>query len=266
LEDASIFLFSPLKPKTKIIQMKIRISIAILALGVFALSSCTPQKGGVSKEAKLETTQDSLAYAWGVAMSDNMTQNDLKDLDVDIMIAGLQDHWAEDSAKISIEEAQNIMRREMMARKAKAEEEAKAEGKRFLDENRQQEGIQETASGLQYKVIEEGEGVSPDANDQVTVHYHGTLIDGTVFDSSVDRGEPATFRLNQVIPGWTEGVQLMKEGAKYQFFIPQNLAYGPSGQGKIDPFSTLIFEVELINVEEKEAQQQPQGRPQIRQR
>ena len=153
-----------------------------------------------------------------------------------------------------------------MARQKAAEDEAKAEGKRFLDENRQKEGIQETASGLQYKVLQEGDGASPDASDQVTVHYHGTLIDGTVFDSSVDRGEPATFRLNQVIPGWTEGVQLMKEGAKYRFFIPQNLAYGPRGQGEIEPFSTLIFDVELIEVKEMEQQQQPQGRPQIRQR
>ncbi|MFZ6051136.1 FKBP-type peptidyl-prolyl cis-trans isomerase [Halocola ammonii] len=245
--------------------MNIRISIAILSIGALALASCTQPKGGM-KDANLETTQDSLAYAWGVAMSDNMAKNDIKDLDVDIMIAGLQDHWDDDSAKISVEDAQNIMRREMMARQKAAEEEAKAEGKRFLDENRQKEGIQETESGLQYKVLQEGDGKSPDASDQVTVHYHGTLIDGTVFDSSVDRGQPATFRLNQVIPGWTEGVQLMKEGAKYRFFIPQNLAYGPRGQGDIEPFSTLIFDVELIEVKEMEQQKQPQGRPQIRQR
>jgi FKBP-type peptidyl-prolyl cis-trans isomerase len=123
-------------------------------------------------------------------------------------------------------------------------------GEAFLKENAKKEGVKTTASGLQYKVLKEGTGKSPQATDKVEVHYKGTLLDGTEFDSSIKRGQPATFPLNRVIPGWTEGVQLMKEGAKYQFTIPSKLAYGESGTpgGPIPPNATLIFEVELISV------------------
>ncbi len=127
--------------------------------------------------------------------------------------------------------------------------ENKAAGEAFLAENAKKENIITTASGLQYMIIEHGEGVSPSASDNVTVHYKGTTIDGTVFDSSYDRGAPATFPLNRVIAGWTEGLQLMKEGAKYRFFIPSELAYGERGAGRdIGPNSALIFDVELIKV------------------
>jgi FKBP-type peptidyl-prolyl cis-trans isomerase FklB len=128
-------------------------------------------------------------------------------------------------------------------------EKNRADGEAFLAANKTKPGVMTTASGLQYKVDREGNGKKPDSNDKVTVHYHGTLIDGTIFDSSVNRGKTTSFGLNQVIPGWTEGLQLMSEGAKYTFYIPQNLAYGSRGQGKIQPFSTLIFEVELFTVE-----------------
>ena len=122
-------------------------------------------------------------------------------------------------------------------------------GEAFLADNGAKEGVTTTESGLQYEVMQEGNGASPSAEDEVTVHYHGTTIDGTVFDSSVDRGSPTSFRLNQVIKGWTEGLQLMKTGAKYKFFIPSNLAYGPRGAGgDIGPNETLIFEVELISI------------------
>lgn len=124
-------------------------------------------------------------------------------------------------------------------------------GQSFLEENGQREGVQTTASGLQYEVLEPGTGsTNPTAADTVNVHYHGTLIDGTVFDSSVDRGEPISFGLNQVIPGWTEGLQLMVEGEKTRFFIPSNLAYGNRAAGKIAPGSTLIFDVELLGINE----------------
>ncbi|MBQ0033989.1 MAG: FKBP-type peptidyl-prolyl cis-trans isomerase [Bacteroidales bacterium] len=125
----------------------------------------------------------------------------------------------------------------------------KAEGERFLAENKLKEGVVTTESGLQYEVIKEGKGAKPVATDRVKVHYHGTLIDGTVFDSSVERGEPIVFGLNQVIAGWTEGVQLMSVGSKYRFFIPQELAYGSRQAGQIPPYSTLIFEVELLGIE-----------------
>lgn len=122
-------------------------------------------------------------------------------------------------------------------------------GNAFLAENAKKEGVKTTASGLQYEVIKEGDGAKPKATDEVKVHYHGTLIDGKVFDSSVERGEPAEFPLNRVIPGWTEGVQLMSKGSKYRFFIPYDLAYGDRGAGAdIKPYSALVFEVELLDI------------------
>jgi FKBP-type peptidyl-prolyl cis-trans isomerase FkpA len=142
------------------------------------------------------------------------------------------------------------------AQTAKMEEESAAAieaGLAYLAENAQKEGVTVTESGLQYEVIEAGEGASPQATDTVTVHYKGTLIDGTEFDSSYGRGEPTSFPLNRVISGWTEGLQLMQEGAKYRFVIPSELAYGARGQGAITPNSTLIFEVELLEVAGAEA-------------
>lgn len=127
--------------------------------------------------------------------------------------------------------------------------EAIAAGKKFLEENKLKEGVVTTESGLQYEVIKMGKGAKPTATDKVKVHYHGTLPDGTVFDSSVDRGEPITFALNQVIPGWTEGVQLMPVGSKFRFYVPQELGYGARQAGSIPPYSTLIFEVELLGIE-----------------
>lgn len=153
---------------------------------------------------------------------------------------------------ISVEEAQKIINDYLQELEKKATEAAQAEGKKFLEENGKKENVKTTASGLQYVVEKEGTGISPTAEDEVTVHYTGKLLNGTVFDSSVNRGEPATFPLNRVIPGWTEGVQLMKEGAKYRFFIPSDLAYGPNGvPNAIPPHSTLIFDVELIKVNHK---------------
>ena len=157
---------------------------------------------------------------------------------------------------VSHHEAQSIVtkyfqEKEAEMNKAKAEKgkQAKADGENFLKENAQKEGVVTTASGLQYMILKEGEGKSPKATDKVRCHYEGMLIDGTLFDSSLQRGEPADFPLNGVIAGWTEGLQLMKEGAKYRFFIPYLLGYGANGAGSsIPPYSTLIFDVELVQV------------------
>lgn len=147
------------------------------------------------------------------------------------------------------EEAQKLIQDYLVDLQEKATKLAREAGEKFLSENAKKEGVHVTSTGLQYVVEKEGTGKQPKAEDNVTVHYTGRLLDGKVFDSSVSRGEPATFPLNRVIPGWTEGLQLMKEGAKYVFFIPSDLAYGAQGAGRdIPPHSTLIFEVELIKV------------------
>ena len=174
------------------------------------------------------------------------------DLKYDEFINGVKVAFDGGSPEMTPEEAQKIITEYLEKLEKKHAEATIAEAKAFLDENKMKEGVQVTASGLQYKVLKEGEGAQPKAEDEVTVHYTGKLLNGTVFDSSVNRGEPATFPLNRVIPGWTEGVQLMKEGAKYEFFIPSDLAYGPQGiPNVIPPHSTLIFEVELIKVNPK---------------
>jgi len=195
---------------------------------------------------------DKLSYAWGLAMGRQLQGMGMKELGIDDFKDGVKSVFDGSDPAMSVEEAQKMIQDYLSDLQTKAEETAKAAGKQFLEENKKNADVRETASGLQYVVEKEGEGTSPAATDEVTVHYTGRLLDGTVFDSSVNRGEPATFPLNRVIPGWTEGVQLMKEGAKYTFFIPSDLAYGPQGiPGAIPPHSTLVFEVELIKVIKK---------------
>lgn len=195
---------------------------------------------------------DKISYAWGLAMGQQLKGMGVDKLDVDSFKDAVKVVF--DGAQPAIEpaEAQKILQEYMTNLQKKMEKAAKAEGEKFLAENGKNEKVQTTASGLQYVVEKEGTGAQPTATDQVTVHYTGRLLSGEVFDSSIQRGEPATFPLNQVIPGWTEGVQLMKEGAKYTFFIPSDLAYGAQGiPNAIPPHSTLIFDVELIKVIKK---------------
>ena len=195
---------------------------------------------------------DKLSYAWGLAMGRQLQGMGMNELNVDDFKDAVKAVFDGTEPAVSPEEAQKLIQDYLNDLQSKAEEAAKAAGKKFLEENKKKENVKETPSGLQYVVEKEGEGATPTAEDEVTVHYTGRLLDGTVFDSSVNRGEPATFPLNRVIPGWTEGVQLMKEGAKYTFFIPSDLAYGPQGvPGAIPPHSTLIFDVELIKVVKK---------------
>ncbi len=195
---------------------------------------------------------DKLSYAWGLAMGKQLQAMGVKDLDAASFKDGAEAAMTDAEPAISLEEAQTLINDYLQDLQQKAEAAARKEGEEFLAENGKKEEVQTTASGLQYVVEKEGEGAQPTAEDEVTVHYTGKLLNGTVFDSSVSRGEPATFPLNRVIPGWTEGVQLMKEGAKYTFFIPSDLAYGAQGvPNAIPPHSTLIFEVELIKVNKK---------------
>lgn len=195
---------------------------------------------------------DKLSYAWGLAMGQQLKGMGVKDLDADAFMDAVKVVYGGGEPAITIEEAQKLINEFLQELQDKAEAAARTEGENFLAENGKKENVQTTPSGLQYVVDKEGTGAQPTAEDEVTVHYTGKLLNGQVFDSSVNRGEPATFPLNRVIPGWTEGVQLMKEGAKYTFFIPSDLAYGAQGvPGAIPPHSTLIFEVELIKVNKK---------------
>lgn len=195
---------------------------------------------------------DKLSYAWGLAMGRQLQAMGVKELNANDFCEAVDAAFKGEEPKMPVEEAQKLINDYLSELAAKAEAAAREAGEKFLEENKKNEKVQTTPSGLQYVVEKEGEGATPSAEDEVTVHYTGRLLDGTVFDSSVSRGEPATFPLNRVIPGWTEGVQLMKEGAKYTFFIPSDLAYGAQGvPNAIPPHSTLIFEVELIKVVKK---------------
>ena len=195
---------------------------------------------------------DKLSYAWGLAMGQQLQGMGVNDIDTESFADAVKAVFYRSEPKMPVEEAHKLINEYLQKLQGELEERAKEEGKKFLEANRQKDGVKETASGLQYVVEKEGEGAQPGSQDEVTVHYTGKLLDDTVFDSSVNRGEPATFPLNRVIPGWTEGVQLMKEGAKYTFFIPSDLAYGAQGvPNAIPPHSTLIFEVELIKVVKK---------------
>lgn len=195
---------------------------------------------------------DKLSYAWGIALGQQLRAMGVSNLDKAEFDEGVHAAFDGKETKISPEEANKLIQEYLQELTEKKAAEIKSVGEKFLAENKKKENVKETASGLQYIVDKEGTGAQPTATDEVTVHYTGKLLDGTVFDSSVNRGEPATFPLNRVIPGWTEGVQLMKEGAKYTFFIPSDLAYGPQGvPNAIPPHSTLIFDVELIKVVKK---------------
>ena len=195
---------------------------------------------------------DKLSYSWGLAMGQQLRGMGVKDLNIEDFTNAVRCVFENKEPEVKPEEAQQVINAYLQELEAKATKVAKEAGAKFLEENAKNEGVKVTASGLQYTVEKEGTGASPKATDEVTVHYTGRLLDGTIFDSSVSRGEPATFPLNRVIPGWTEGVQLMKEGGKYMFFIPSELAYGAQGiPNAIPPHSTLIFEVELIKVIKK---------------
>ena len=199
---------------------------------------------------------EKLSYALGLGIGQQLAQMGASDLNVDEFAQAIKDVLAGNELKVSHREAQGIVEQYFRKKQAAMDAEraakgkiAKESGEKYLAENAKKEGVVTLPSGLQYTVIKEGNGRKPKATDQVVCHYEGFLLDGTVFDSSVQRGEPATFGLQQVIAGWTEGLQLMQEGAKYRFFIPYRLAYGEGGAGNmIPPFATLIFDVELLEV------------------
>ncbi len=225
--------------------------VMVMALVSLTLFSCNEEASAQDFSGDLSSVEDSVSYALGINIGQNLKQSGFKNVNVQAMGKAIAEIYAGDSTLLNAEEAGALINNYMTKQSEVKADGAKEEGIAFLAENAGKEGVMTTASGLQYEVVEEGSGASPAATDNVTVHYHGTLIDGSVFDSSVERGEPATFPLNGVIPGWTEGLQLMKEGGKTRFYIPSELAYGDRAASElIGPNSTLIFDVELIQVGE----------------
>ena len=229
--------------------MKKTIIAASLLLASTSFSQVEPSASSFKNEV------DSVSYLLGVAIATNIT-NDLKEGNTDLILKGMKDKLKGNTELITDPTNQllNSYFQKKQHEKKQQEEQlgqlAKAEGEKFLQENKKNKKVKVTPSGLQYEILKEGKGEKPTETSQVKVHYHGTTIDGKVFDSSVDRGEPIVFGLNQVIKGWTEGVQLMPIGSKFKFYIPQELAYGENAPSPaIKPYSTLIFEVELIGIE-----------------
>lgn len=192
-----------------------------------------------------------VSYCIGLSVADSLLQQDLGGIDPTVMAEAISDVFQGKTMKYSPDQANEIIQKYIQELTTSKFEVYKKEGEDFLAENAKKEGVTSTPSGLQYEVVEQGTGEKPKSTDTVNVHYHGTLIDGTVFDSSVTRGIPATFGVHQVIKGWTEALQLMPVGSKYRLYIPEDLAYGahPHPGGAIKPFMTLIFDVELLGIE-----------------
>ena len=241
--------------------MRKTIKLSLIAASVLALTACNQEAKKEQADVKLDTVAQQQAYGIGASVG-NLLNKDLADkkeigieLDQALLMRGFEDALA-GNAKIDEEKIREVLTaldesvRTKQEEKAKVEsEKSKAEGEKYLADNAKKEGVMVTESGLQYEVMSEGEGAKPVATDVVKVHYKGTLLDGTEFDSSYSRNEPTTFPLNRVIPGWTEGLQLMPVGSKYKFTIPSDLAYGDRDLGKIPANSTLIFEVELLEIQ-----------------
>ena len=240
--------------------MKIVLKSFLLVCALLAVTATYAQKGKKKKKGKkgqveekmelnMNDTMTKVSYALGMNIVANLKQQGLDTLDEAAFAEGIKAALSGDSTLVSEEESNQILQAYFAGLQEEKSKMAAKDGEAFLAENAKKEGVTVTASGLQYEVMTAGEGAKPLATDQVTVHYTGTTIDGKVFDSSVQRGQPATFGLNQVIAGWTEGVQLMSVGAKYKFYIPYQLAYGERGAGAdIAPYAALIFEVELIKI------------------
>jgi FKBP-type peptidyl-prolyl cis-trans isomerase FklB len=229
--------------------MKRRLAMAMcaaVALSGAAFAADAPE---------LKNDKEKLSYSIGMDIGGNLKQGSVE-VDPDMLAKGLKDSYGggktiltEDQARQAIADFQKTQMAKQAETTQKLSEKNKADGEKFLAENGKKEGVKTLPSGLQYKEITPGKGKSPKTTDTVTTHYKGTLIDGKEFDSSYKRGQPATFQVSGVIPGWTEALQLMKEGAKWQLFVPHNLAYGERGAGReIGPNATLIFEVELVSV------------------
>ncbi len=238
------------------------IRLCFSALAAILLGACTDQAAGQKGQVvALKSNIDSVSYGLGTDIGHNMKMSGLDSLNVQALAMGITD-GIDSTEKITSEQVKSMVQAYMVEaqKKVMARQQAEGEsrmrvGEEWLTANGKKPGVQTTPTGLQYEVITQGTGPKPTATDQATVHYRGTLLDGKQFDSSYDRGEPATFGVGQVIPGWTEALQLMNSGSKYKLYIPQNLGYGAQGAGQdIPPYSVLVFEVELLSIAPGDAQ------------
>jgi FKBP-type peptidyl-prolyl cis-trans isomerase FklB len=229
--------------------MKVKM-IVVLVLGILLLVSHV----NAQENLVLKSQKEKVSYIIGMEIGSNLKKQAI-DIDSTILVRGVKDILSGAKPLLTEQEIQETMvgfQKEMMAKQSEVAKKNRAEGEAFLAENKKKEGVKTLPSGLQYKVIKVGTGKKPKSTDTVTVHYRGTLINGTEFDSSFKRGQPATFLVSKVIPGWTEALQLMEVGATWQLFIPSSLAYGEQGAGgDIGPNATLIFEVELVSIQGK---------------
>lgn len=222
-------------------------SISLIAIALLIITSCNGQKTenlpGISKGLK-----DSVSYAVGASLGSMVKQAEFGDINMNELYKAIEDVLADKTLKIDMSVANEIITNYLSKRQEAMSIQNSNDGKKFLEDNSKKEAVEVLESGLQYKILTEGNGNTPSPEDTIEVHYKGTLIDGTQFDSSYDRGETATLALNNFIPGWIEGMQKVSEGGKIQLFIPADLAYGNQAMGTIKPGSTLIFEVELISI------------------
>jgi len=228
--------------------MKYKSLLLAACLSFATLISCNGQKG---KSTALKTQIDSVAYGIGVSIGQNMKKDGLDSLNLDILMNGMRSAIHGDSTTISAQQAQGVIQAYLGAKQKEKAEAALGVGKKFLEENKKKPGVIELPDGLQYQVMKEGTGPTPAATDTVVMHYHGTLIDGTIFDSSVDKGQPITYPVNGFIQGWQEALQMMKVGSKWKLFVPPSLGYGDRGSGKVPANATLIFEMELLSIKGK---------------
>lgn len=231
----------------KLVKLTLILFLAITSSTAMAQKEKKSKKS--KKEMTLKTELDSVSYGLGVNIAENMTNQGIEDLNVEALAKGMTDYLSKADLAIDKEQIGDLLNAYMGSLQMKKAEKAMKEGADFLVENAKKKGVVTLPSGMQYEIITEGSGEIPKASDRVSTHYHGTLIDGTVFDSSVQRGQPADFGVTQVIKGWQEALQLMPVGSKWRLYIPYDLAYGDRGAGgAIGPYATLIFDIELLEI------------------